>query len=76
MEVDYSAMYSNFIGKQIKVQICDGSEYKGTSIAIDVYLNISLESAAYYNTANDAVVYYSSLFIKGSYIDHIALENQ
>ncbi|KAH9411217.1 hypothetical protein HK407_07g12100 [Ordospora pajunii] len=75
MEIDYSAMYSDFIGKQVKVQICDGSEYKGTSVAIDVYLNISLESVAYHSAAKDAVAYYSSLFIKGSYIDYIALES-
>ncbi|ADM11714.1 U6-snRNA associated small nuclear ribonucleoprotein [Encephalitozoon intestinalis ATCC 50506] len=68
-----NTLYTAFIGKAVKVKICDGSEFRGTSAAIDAYLNISLESVFYLQKGQEPR-YYSSLFIKGSYIDHIALD--
>ncbi|CAD25474.1 U6-snRNA ASSOCIATED SMALL NUCLEAR RIBONUCLEOPROTEIN [Encephalitozoon cuniculi GB-M1] len=67
------SVYAAFIGRTVKVKICDSSEFRGTSVAIDAYLNISLESASYLQDGQEPR-YYSSLFIKGSYIDHIALD--
>lgn len=73
MEEGFS-IYSSFIGRTVRVRICDSSEFKGTSVAIDAYLNVSLESALYYKDDGNEPEYYPSLFIKGSYIDHIALD--
>lgn len=64
-------MYSAFIGRPVRVRITDNSEFRGVSVAIDAYLNISLESV---HDCSPTPVHYSSLFIKGSYVDHVALD--
>ncbi|AFN83201.1 U6-snRNA associated small nuclear ribonucleoprotein [Encephalitozoon romaleae SJ-2008] len=68
-----NTLYTAFIGRVVKVKICDSSEFRGTSVAVDAYLNISLESVSYIQSGQEPR-HYSSLFIKGSYIDHIALD--
>lgn len=71
--MDDLSIYENFVGKTVRVKVCENSEFKGTSAAVDAYLNVSLESAIYYEN-NQKPKRYSLLFIKGSYIDHIALD--
>lgn len=67
------SIYAGFVGRSIRVKMCDDSEFRGMSVAIDAYLNTSLEAASYHADGQD-IRRYPSLFIKGSYVDHIVLD--
>jgi U6 snRNA-associated Sm-like protein LSm6 len=68
------SMYSSFVGKSVRVRNCDNVEFAGRSIALDVFLNLSLESVYVHDVGTEKPKFFNYMFVKGSYIDHIAIE--
>jgi small nuclear ribonucleoprotein (snRNP)-like protein len=69
-----SPMYSSFIGKRVRIKNCDNAEFIGRPVALDAFLNVSLESVYFHEAGSEKPQFFAFMFVKGSYIDHIAIE--
>lgn len=61
---------SKYLNEKILVRLKAGEEYRGRMIGCDNHLNLILEDASYY-CSEQPITKYGSLIIRGSYIDHI-----
>jgi small nuclear ribonucleoprotein (snRNP)-like protein len=64
---------SKHLNEKILVRLKDGYKLRGLMIGCDNNMNLILEDASYY-LAEEPIVKYSSLIIRGSYIDYIRVK--